>query len=263
MSRKLLVFAALLVASQLVLAQEVPMADVLPERKPKNYIKTNLFGLPFRNFSLSYERAQFKFLSFGLDFRLMPSGGVPATKFIQNQFGDDDSGILDGLSAVDLSGRAITPFVRLYPTKKGYGRGFYFQVQYRNVNYSADNLQFKYTNNANEEQSIALSGDFSSNTVGLGIGKQWTFAKYFFIDWVMTGFQFGSAKGEFVGEYTERLSPEDQKTVEDALNTIDFTVPVINKPIEVEADAGDNRTTLKIKSPWFMPMVGLSFGVRF
>lgn len=219
---------------------------------PKNIIKTNLLGIPLRNYTLQYERVLTRRFSAQLEYRFMPDGHLPLSQFIPT---GENGDVQESLKNTTFSATAITPSIKFYPTRKGYGRGFYITANYRATNYSASN--FKYVYDEENNNSVTLKGDFKTNTFGVGIGKQWTVGKFIVLDYTIFGLQYGSASGNFVGNYTEDLSAEDQQKVQDVLDGIEL--PFVTTKVNV----GTNRTTIKIDGPWAMLRTGFSIGVRF
>lgn len=246
----------LLLTSLPGVAQDTPVEMKESASIPRNFIRTNLTGILVKNYSLQFERVLNKRFSVGVELRLMPSTSLPFTKLISNSLGSDPD-ILSSLMNVRVSGSAITPSVKFYPTRKGYGRGFYISAFFRNATYKAERLDFYYDNSNGEKNSIQLKGEFTSNTVGLVLGKQWTIGRYFCIDWTIIGGHYGSARGLLTGKNSEALSEADQQTVRDALNGLE--IPYTDKEVEVSA----NRSTLRLSGPWAAFRTGLAIGIRF
>ncbi len=223
---------------------------------PKNIFRTNLTGILFRNYSLEYERVLNRRFSVGLGYRIMPGGPLPLAKSIGGLVdgGNNSSDLRSAIEAFQISSNAITPSVRFYPTSKGYGRGFYLSAFYRNVNYKIDGLHYTYDNGT---KSVDLEGKLKTNTFGFTIGKQWTIGRYFVVDYTILGFMYGSANGTLIGNYTQSLSEQDQKTLQDALNGIE--VPFV----KAQAEVGANKATVNLDGPWAGFRTGISIGIRF
>ncbi len=224
------------------------------EYHPKNVFKTNLLGIVFKNYSLTYERVLNKHFSASLELRSMPSTSIPFINVLAKQSNDL---ISDNLKAMKLSGFGIMPEIRFYPLK-GYGRGFYLGAFYKNISYKADNFVFKYDSEG-QTQSINIEGKLSTNTFGLEIGKQWMIGKHFVLDWIILGVQYGTAKASFDGQSTQAMTPDQQESLRDGLNSID--VPFVKT--EKDVNVGSRSAHLGITSPWIGLRSGFSIGFCF
>ncbi len=232
-------------------AKPVEMKD--SERIPRNFVRTNLTSILLNNFTLQYERILTRRLSIGFEYRIMPDGNLPFSTTVSEQLSDNPD-ISRALMDIQIGGTSFTPSVKIYPTRKGYGRGFYFSAFVRSASYSASDFNYYYDNGSN---FVKLSGDFKSTTAGVTIGKQWTFGKFFVLDWTIAGGGYGSARGNFVGRNSEPLDEEDRQTVEDALNSLDLP------GTDVKATVTPTRTTVKMSGPWGSFRTGVSIGIRF
>lgn len=196
------------------------------ENRQLNFFKINLFGIPLKNYSLQYERALSKRFSVAVAYRIMPSTGLPFKNLISDaiaeEAGSDDAEVNEAKETIlglRVSGSAITPEVRLYVGKKGYGRGFYLAPFYRRATFETNNLAFNFEdeNNANEEISVNLNGKFTSNTGGLLMGAQWALGKYICLDWWILGAHFGNGEGNFRGVTNQTLTPSEQEDIRQEL----------------------------------------------
>ncbi|MFA5642453.1 MAG: hypothetical protein WC945_06990, partial [Bacteroidales bacterium] len=187
------------------LSSVISRLDISPENdsyrySPKmNLIKINLTGIPIRNYSGQYERVLNKVISVGLSYRNMPEGNLPFKKQILNSIDDNDTESKHIVNNFRLSNYAITPEIRFYFGKKGYGQGFYIAPFYRNAGYEGSNFDVEYTDDNNKDQIISLSGDIKSNTFGILFGAQWSLGKYLVLDWWILGPHIGGAKGSLIG----------------------------------------------------------------
>ncbi len=224
--------------------------------KPKkNLLKLNLTALPLRNYSVQFERVLGKRVSIAVAYRNMPEGELPMKDFIIEQVGSEDQDAVDAINSFTLSNYAITPEIRFYMGKKGYGRGFYIAPFFRNASYAGGNLLFKYNDDDNNEQSITLSGDIKANTVGLLLGAQWSLSKLLVLDWWIVGPHYGTSKGEFNGKTS--LSLEEQEEVRQNLE--DFDIPMVKKTVSVNA----NGAKMVVDGPWTGVRAGISLGIKF
>ena len=231
--------------------------DIEKLRQPKNFIKTNPMGIVLKNYSIQYERAISRKISAALTFRTMPSTTLPFKDQIVKSVGDNDPDTKETIEKFKLSNFAITPEIRLYLSKRGYGRGFYIASFYRLAVFKTDDLNFTYSNSANISSTIKLSGKLTSNTGGLLFGVQWPLGKHLCLDWQILGPHLGSGMGEFKGVSSQPLTQEEQDDLKQELNDLD--IPFTNKTVSVNA----NGASLKLNGPWGGIRTGLSVGFRF
>lgn len=90
--------------------------------RPKmNLVKTNVTGILLKNYSVQYERVFTKRFSASLSYRNMPEGGLPFRSFILDRMEQDDQEGRDIINNLLVSNYSITPEIRFYLGKKGYG----------------------------------------------------------------------------------------------------------------------------------------------
>ncbi len=220
---------------------------------PMNIFKTNLMGIVFNNYTLTYQRVLNQKFVAGIEVRMMPSSGIPFLNQITK--GSDDLA-KSTLADIRISGFGITPEIRIHPGLKGYGRGFYIGAFYRNSSYKAENLTVTY-DNAGKDETINLTGNLNTNTFGIIIGKQWILGKHFVLDWIIFGAQYGRAKGTFDGYSTLAMDPSTQQEVRNTLS--DLGIPFVDEEITVT----DHTAQLKLSGPWAGLRSGLSIGFCF
>ncbi|PKO99979.1 MAG: DUF3575 domain-containing protein [Bacteroidetes bacterium HGW-Bacteroidetes-8] len=226
--------------------------------KPKkNLLKLNLTAIPLRNYSVQFERVLGKRVSIAIAYRNMPEGNLPMKDFIIEQVGSEDQEAVDAINSFTLSNYAITPEIRFYMGKKGYGRGFYIAPFFRNASYAGGNLLFKYNDDNDVEQSITLSGDIKANTVGLLLGAQWSLSKLLVLDWWIIGPHYGNSKGELIGSSSRVLTADEQEEIRQNLE--DFDIPMVKKTVSV--DAGGAK--MVVDGPWTGVRAGISLGIKF
>lgn len=221
-----------------------------------NIVKTNLAGIILKNYSLQYERVLNRKFSVALQYRMMPSSTIPFQKLILKQVGDD----ADTKKIIEdfrMSNYAITPEVRLYLSKKGYGRGFYIAPFYRHASFSSNNLNIFYSDENDNESSLQLSGKLTSNTGGLLLGVQSFLGKHIVMDTWLLGPHFGSGTGRFHGVSSKSLTQTEQDDIRQQLEDID--IPLTNKTVTVNA----NNASLKLDGPWGGLRWGISLGYKF
>ncbi|MEO6187450.1 MAG: hypothetical protein ABIO82_00655 [Ginsengibacter sp.] len=222
-----------------------------------NFIKTNITGLIFKNYSLQYERTLSRKISVALQYRIMPTTGIPFKSNILKLVGDDDPDTKKIIEDFRLSNYAITPELRIYLSKKGYGQGFYVAPFYRHASFTSSDLNVFYTDDSNNEQSIKLSGKLTSNTGGILFGVQKTYGKHFVLDLWLLGPHFGSGNGDFNGISSHQLSSTEQDNLRSQLDDLD--IPFTDKTVNVNA----NGASLKLDGPWGGLRSGISLGIRF
>lgn len=234
-------------------AQDEPQ----PEKKPaQNFIKVNLTALPLKNYSLQYERVIKKSISFAISFRTMPSTTLPFKNQILDIVGNDPD-VKKTIENFKLTNTAITPELRFYLSKKGFGRGFYIAPFYRYAKFKTTNLMFDYQGGTGPIRTINLSGDLVSNTGGILFGAQWALGKMIVLDWSFFGPHYGGATGLFSGTTTTSLTQSEQDDLRNELENID--IPFTRKTITVNA----NGASMKLEGPWAGVRAAISLGLRF
>ena len=226
------------------------------KEQPKNLFKVNLTGLVLKNYSFQYERVFNKKISFALSYRTMPSSSVPLKSLILDA-SDNDPDTKDVLDALKLSNTAITPEVRFYLNKKGFGRGFYIAPFFRYASFKTNNVKFTYTNSLNTESDILLSGKLTANTGGLLFGAQKFIGNHICLDLWILGPHYGSGNGNFSGTTSTPLTQAEQNDLRQELEN--FEIPLTNKTVTVNA----NGAAIKLDGPWGGIRSGLSLGIRF
>ena len=238
-------------------AQTAPSSDE-PKSKHEqvNMVKLNLTGIALKNYSLQYERTLSRKFSVALCVRTMPGTTLPFKNAIVDQVGNDDPDTKNTIETFELSNFAITPEVRLYLSKKGYGRGFYLAPFYRYASFKTSTLNFDYEGTGTSG-TISLSGKLTANTAGLMLGAQWALGKHFSLDWWILGPHYGSGTGDFAGKSSRTLTTEEQTDLRDQLNDLD--IPLTDKTVNVNA----NGASLKLDGPWGGIRAGILLGFRF
>jgi len=226
------------------------------KQQPENAIKINLTGLLLKNYSFQYERILNRKISLAVSFRTMPETTIPFKNTIID-LTDNDPDAKDVLESLKLSNTAITPEVRFYLSKKGFGRGFYIAPFYRYASFKASNVKFSYTNTLNTESDILLAGKVTAHTGGLLFGSQWTIGKHICLDFWILGPHYGSGKGNFTGTTSTPMTPAEQNDLRQELE--DFDIPLTDKTVTVTA----NGATVKLDGPWGGIRSGISLGIRF
>jgi hypothetical protein len=224
---------------------------------PMNFIKINLTAIFLKNYSLQYERILNRKFSFAVAYRTMPSTTLPFKSYILKSVGDDDPQTAKTIEDFRLSNSAITPEIRFYASKKGYGRGFYIAAFYRYASFKSNDVNIFYSDDAGGDNSIKLSGKITANTGGILLGVQQAYGKHFVLDLWLLGPHYGSGKGDFSGISSTTLSATEQESLKKELDGIDL--PLTNKTVAVNA----NGASVKLSGPWGGIRAGISVGLRF
>lgn len=225
--------------------------------RPKNFIKTNITSIVLKNYSLQYERVISRKISVAVQYRLMPESGLPFKSTILKAIDDNDPDTKKIIEDFRMSNYAITPEIRLYLSRKGYGHGFYIAAYYRYASFTSNDFNVFYDDENNVQQSIKLSGKLTSNTGGILLGVQKVIGKIIVLDWWLLGPHYGSGVGNFTGVSSVPLSQTSQDNLRDQLNDID--IPLTDKTVFVNA----NGAAMKLDGPWGGLRMGLSLGIRF
>ena len=171
---KKIFFLLTLLLAPLVHAQQLDTLEPAQEQKTdslsleyqtkKNIVKLSLTSLAFRNIHLQYERVLNKRISVSLSFSTIFEGEIPLLGSVENTI--DDAKSFDKIKDLSLSYYSVTPKVRFYLGKKGFGKGFYLAPFYRNSKLTLDGVSFEYPTDEGGTSSISTSGSISGNTVG-------------------------------------------------------------------------------------------------
>ena len=259
MKTKILYLATILFVGTAITAtaQKAKSGKEEKNSPPSNFIKVNLTGIPLKNYSVQYERAIKRKLSFAIAYRTMPSTGLPFKTQILDAVGTNDPDTKNTIEQLKLSNFAVTPELRLYLSKKGYGRGFYIAPFYRYASFSTNDLLFTFQNALNISRTMNMSGKLTSNTAGLLLGSQWALGKHLCLDLWILGPHYGSGKGDFNGIAGTPLTIEEQNDLRQQLDNID--IPLTNKTVTVTASGA----SLQLSGPWAGIRSGISFGIKF
>ncbi len=233
---------------------------LVPSQKHKqsNFIKINITGILLKNYSLQFERTLSRKFSIAVAYRKMPITTLPLKNQISKIIGEDDPDTKKIIENVRLGNYAITPEIRLYLSKKGYGQGFYIAPFYRYASFEVEKFQFdSSTTTSADDNTINLSGKLTANTGGFLMGVQKALGKHICLDTWIIGPHIGSGTGNFSGVSTRALTPAEQDELRQQLE--DFDIPLTNKTVNVTA----NGASLKLDGPWAGVRVGLSLGVKF
>jgi len=231
--------------------------QTVPEGTKMNIVKLNLPALALTNFSLQYERVISKRFSAALGFRFMPNTGLPFKNTFVNAAGTSDPDAETLIRSLKVSNFALTPEVRFYVGKKGYGRGFYIAPYYRFAKFNADQVSLNYESGPTTTNTIKLKGDITTNSGGLMFGAQWHLGGAITLDWWIMGAHYGKSVGILNGVPSTALTATEQQDIRDQINSIDMPFG------KVTADVSANSVKANFDGPWAGIRGGLAIGFRF
>ena len=221
-----------------------------------NFLKINVASLIFKTYSLEYERVLNKKVSVLLTFKTMPESSLPFKNLLKEQFGEDDF-TRNAIENFRLSSFSLSPQVRFYLSKKGYGRGFYIAPFYNYSKFSIKKLPSQFKIDSSVLINIDNSGKFSSNTGGILLGAQWMLSKRLSLDWSIAGPHYGSGKGNLIGISERDLTIQEQQELKETWENSSISGSI--KSVSVSA----KQSVIELDGPWGGLKVGLSLGLRF
>lgn len=247
-----------LLAGSLLFASFTASAQAHDER-PHYFriIKLNALALPLKNASGQFELLLSKKVSAALGFRYMPSTGIPFKGLVSN-WADENEDTKAVVNRGQVSNFAVTPEVRFYLGKHGYGQGFYIAPYYRFVRFDSDYIPVNYTaSGTGVKRTLTVTGDVSAHNGGLLLGAQWLLGQRFTLDWWIVGAHFGGGSGSLTGRPDIILTPAEQAQIKENLDDVD--IPLVNKTVSVSA----NRVTVDFDGAFGGMRSGLCVGFRF
>ncbi len=222
----------------------------------KNIVKVNLMALPLKNFSFQYERVLSKHISLALGVRTMPSSGLPFQSTFVSIADVTDQQTIDNLAAFKTSNFALTPELRFYLSKKGYGRGFYIAPYYRYAKFGSEELPVEYTSGSTSA-TIRLKGDIATHNAGLMFGAQWKLGKAVSLDWWILGAHYGQSSGTLTGTPSQALTQQEQTDLQSEIESLDIPLT------KIRAEVTANSAKAIFDGPWAGIRSGLTIGIRF
>jgi hypothetical protein len=237
-----------------------PKTEKAPKDKSplkKNIVKVNLMALGLKNYSFQYERVLTKHISLGLGVRTMPSTGLPFQDLIVNQVADGDPDLEASLRSFKAGNFAITPELRFYLSKKGYGRGFYIAPYYRYAKFTSEEFPINFDEDGGGTSTVRLKGDITTHSGGLMFGAQWALGKVVTLDWWILGGHYGKSNGILSAIPSPPLSNDEQQNIRETI--ADLELPLTTITSEVSA----NNVRILVNGPWAGVRAGLSIGIRF
>lgn len=164
---------------------------------------------------------------------------------------------MDQLEKFSISNTAITPEIRLYLSRKGYGRGFYLAPFYRYSSFSLGGVSTEINDGTEATKIISLSRKLTAHSGGLLMGAQWPIGKYICLDWWILGPHYGISKGQLTRTSSVALLESEQTELKNELN--DLNIPLVQKNVTVNA----NSANVKLTGPFAGIRSGISLGVKF
>ena len=243
-----LVLACLLGCTATVFSQTDSLTNT---SKPKrHFFKVNLAGISING---QYEWAFAKRFSIAVGYRALPQGKMPFRKLIPAT----DATTRESLDNLIFSSSSLTPEIRFYTGKKGYGRGFYLSPFYKKAEYKAKGLGIDYVKDNGTTGTMNMNGSIKGETWGLLLGAQWALGKHFCLDWQILGPHIGRSSGGLFGVSTNPLSISEQADMRQSLQ--DINIPFTEETVTVNA----SRSNLELRGPWAGIRAGVSLGFRF
>lgn len=240
----------------LVTVQAQTIATDSGRQVKSNLIKLNLTAPILKNYAIQYERIINKRLSVALSGRIMPASTIPLKKLIKDEvIREDNELVTDILNQVQFSNFAITPELRIYLGRKGYGHGFYVAPYYRFAKYKMHETALSYE--ADQTYTVRLSGDLTGHTGGILLGSQWHLGKNISLDLWIAGPGIGGAKGNMVGIANQTLPAEAQQELRTYLEDID--IPFAKEKVSVNA----NGARIDLSGSWAGVRTGILLAFRF
>ncbi|MFN5055214.1 MAG: DUF3575 domain-containing protein [Bacteroidota bacterium] len=239
----------------------LPIISILAQQKAppspkKNLVKVNLTSLPLNNYNGQLERVLGKKISIALSYRFMPLGNVPLKDNIVN-IANGDANMQKTFDQFLISNNALTPELRWYPGKRGYGKGFYIAPFIRFANFNGEGIKIEFTPVNGVKDNISLSGDVKSTTYGLMLGAQWFLGKRLCLDWQIIGPHYGRGTGTLRGISSFTLSKSEQDAIRDATKNVEIPMTTVS------SEVGSNSLKLSLDGPWAGIRAGISLGFRF
>jgi len=224
-----------------------------------NIVKVNLMAIALKNYSFQYERVINKRISVALGLRTMPSTTLPFKSAFNNIAGSDDPQVSQTINDLKIGNFAITPEVRFYLGKKGFGRGFYIAPYYRFAKFTSSELPIEYATSPTTTNTVKLKGDVATHTGGLMFGAQWALGKYISLDWWILGAHYGKSNGSLTGVPTSPLTAAEQNDIRTTIEDFNESLPVGKITSQISA----NSVKAIIDGPWAGVRAGLTIGFRF
>jgi len=248
---------AALCMCQVVSSQNGPSPDRAQWQVRRSIIKLNLTSPILKNYAVQYEQVINKFLSVAFSGRIMPAATLPFKNEIKNRIVKEDIELVDDIvDKMKFTNYALTPELRFYLGRKGYGRGFYIGPYYRFAQYKIPGNTLSF-DESGEQYTIDISGKVTAHTGGLLMGAQWQLGKSLGLDFWIAGPGLGTARGTIAGLSDPLLTPDNQEELRKQLEKID--IPLTKETIYVDATGAK----IDLDGPWAGIRTGLLLSFRF
>lgn len=252
--KQILLFILFVSNYTLIKAQYTTLVD---RNFSAGFVKTDLTALTIRNYSVQYEKVVNKQTSISLRIKLIPGFSLPLKNLIINTAGQDDPNIIRTIENLRLSHFAITPELRFYVSKKGYGRGIYFAPFYRYAGFKTNDLTIDYEDGTFTKKRIRLSGKLTTHTGGIMLGAQLYIGKKLCLDGWILGPHYGTGNGGFTGFAKKSLNKVEQDNLRQELNNLDFL------HIKKTVTLNNNKASLNLAGAWAGLRAGICVGLRY
>ncbi|HHV40257.1 MAG: hypothetical protein RBR62_01220 [Bacteroidales bacterium] len=224
-----------------------------------NFVKFNLSSVVFKNFTFQYERVLSKRFSAALSFGIIPRTTIPYAQFTLD-FANGEQEIVKLLEDVRFNYYAITPEVRLYLGRKGYGRGFYIAPYYRYTSIGVKEARLNFDEEGDHPFHLDINGGIGGHSGGIMLGSQWGLGKYVTLDWWIMGLAFGVSNIRADGVPSQSIPQEALADMREGLTDLFSEIPIAKvKTLEVN----QNHMKLEVTGPWAGLRGGLVLGVKF
>jgi len=233
----------------------------LPSKPKKNVLKANVIGIAL---SGQYERLLSKRVAVGFSYKTIPWGGVPFRGLIN----PNNQGTQETLNKLRFHHQALTPEIRFYFGKKGYGNGFYVAPFYRNATFRTSGLGLDFVKDNGQEDTLRFDARINTHTYGMLLGSQWNLGKRFVLDIQFFGPHFGRSNLSIIARPKFDMTPDEQDNLEalgqlfaeEAKNSLTSAgIPFKNETVLKEPE----KISLKANSIWAGIRTGISIGWRF
>lgn len=226
------------------------------EYRDRSILKLNLPALLVNTYQLQSEYLVHRKFSLVLTARYMPSGPLPYATQLASLVEDVSEG---DLLKASLDNYAVSPEIRYYLGKKGKGRGFYLAPFFRIARYRASYADLSVdfdlpAEAAPYQRELSVEGKLNSLTGGIYIGKQWRFARKFYLDWWIVGGSYGRSNGVFSADIP--LDAEEQEVIREELAfTAEYPL------IRVQPRVNESGIRTDVESFWGGIRTGLCLGI--
>ena len=252
-----LFFFALVHAQQEFVYDSLPQPDnpVWEYQSKKNIVKLSLTSLIFNNFQLQYERIINKKVGVSLSLSTFLSSNIPQLNSLEVVVDDADTFL--ALKGISLGYYSITPEVRFYLGKQGFGKGFYLAPFYRHSNFIIEGAVFDFQKDDGSDTELSTKGNLNANTLGLLLGSQFNLSKNLVLDWWIVGPHLGVGSGGLEGSKATPFTNFEKESLQATLDS--FELPLVESNTVVEGQ----KATIDFSGPWGGVRAGLSLGYRF